>query len=174
MSRATNPDGTPWWVSTGPPQPSPPVDESPTSSSTAEHEAPVSAPARDTDSGDSSTASAGASFFGITPESQAAALNAGLNLVTAVLDAVSRPLTGEPEQSSTHDVSACGVCPLCVGLKSLREHDAELADLVESAMSGVTTSIEKLTGLLPDIAERAAEALAGSLIKIAFKNMSGK
>lgn len=161
MTRATNPDGTPWWVSTGPPQPSQPQPEQPQPQPVAD-ESPTD------------TASASNSFFGITPESQAAALNAGLNLITAVLDVVSRPLTGAEEQTSTHDVSACGVCPLCVGLEALREHDESLAELVESAMSGVTSSVEKLTGLVPDLAERAAEALAGSLIKMAFKNMSGK
>lgn len=173
MTRATNPDGTPWWVSTGPPQPSAPAEAASADMPHAEPEE-TPAPSSSATSESASESSSSGSFFGITPESQAAALNAGLNLVTAVLDAVSRPLTGEPEQASTHDVSACGVCPLCVGLKSLREHDEELADLVESAMSGVTSSIEKLTGLLPEMAERAAEALAGSLIKIAFKNMAGK
>lgn len=163
MTRATNPDGTPWWVSTGPPQPSAPIDSPEPETESTSQSSPQAEPA-----------ASGGSIFGITPESQAAALNAGLNLITAVLDVVSRPLTGEPEQESTHDVSACGVCPLCVGLKTLREHDEELADLVESAMSGVTSSVEKLIGLLPDLAERFAETMASSLVRIAFKNMSGK
>ncbi len=168
MTRATNPDGTPWWVSTGPPQPTaphtsaalPPQGENPT---------PQDAP----QTSRSTTDVPSNSLFGITPESQAAALNAGLNLVTAILDVVSRPLTGEDNESQ-HDVSTCGVCPLCVGVSALREHDADLADLVESAMAGVTGSVEKLTSMVPEMAEKLSEAVATNLVKLAFKNMSGK
>lgn len=157
MTRATNPDGTPWWVSTGPPQPA--------------------APSQSVPSDDSQTDSmtAGDSLFGITSETQAAALNAGLNLITAVLEIVAKPLNAKDEPAAApHDPQTCGICPLCVGLETLKEHDPALAELVESAMAGVTASAEKLTTLLPDLAERAAEALAGSLVKLAFKNMSGK
>ena len=58
--------------------------------------------------------------------------------------------------------------------QTLKEHDPALAELVESAMSGVTASVEKLSGLLPELAERAAEAFASSLVKMAFKNMTAK
>lgn len=169
MTRAMNPDGTPWWVSTGPPQPSNPEPSSPAVSDGKGEERQSS----DSADGSSQSANSAPPFFGITPESQAAAFNAGLNLVTALLDAVSRPLTGE-EAASEHDVSACGVCPLCVGVKALRDHDEDLADLVESAMAGVTSSAEKLTSMLPDLAEKLSEAVATNLVKFAFKNMSGK
>ena len=161
MTRATNPDGTPWWVSTGPPQPS-----APTSG-----DGPSPAPSSPASEAQSSSES----FLGMTAESQAAALNAGLNLVTAVLDIVSKPLNPKEEAvPEPHDPSTCGICPLCVGLQTLKEHDPALAELVESAMSGVTASVEKLSGLLPELAERAAEAFASSLVKMAFKNMTAK
>jgi hypothetical protein len=57
---------------------------------------------------------------------------------------------------------------------ALREHDADLADLVESAMAGVTGSVEKLTSMVPEIAEKISEAVATNLVKLAFKNMAGK
>ena len=119
MTRATNPDGTPWWVSTGPPQPS-----APTSG-----DGPSPAPSSPASEAQSSSES----FLGMTAESQAAALNAGLNLVTAVLEIVAKPLNPK-----------------------------------------VTASVEKLSGLLPELAERAAEAFASSLVKMAFKNMTAK
>lgn len=161
MTRATNPDGTPWWVSTGPPQPSAPKEPD--------------QPAAQASAADAETQQTSESFLGMTAESQAAALNAGLNLVTAVLDIVAKPLNPKEDTApAPHDPSTCGICPLCVGLQTLKEHDPALAELVESAMSGVTSSVEKLAGLLPELAERAAEALAGSLVKMAFKNMSSK
>ena len=161
MTRATNPDGTPWWVSSGPPQPSaPPAEDEPS-------------PTQPSPSSEAQSSSE--SFLGMTAESQAAALNAGLNLVTAVLEIVAKPLNPKEEPvPEPHDPATCGICPLCLGLQTLKEHDPALAELVESAMSGVTASVEKLSGLLPELAEKAAEAFAGSLVKMAFKNMSSK
>lgn len=142
----------PWWVSTGPPSPSAPKFEIPKPAS-----------------GNSTNDSPGeSSFFGISPEAQSAAINSGLSLLSAFMEVVSKPLNGQ-EQTSTHDVETCGVCPLCVGVKALREHDENLADLVESAMKGVTSSAEKLTEVWPNAMDAITESVVSAVIKSMMK-----
>ena len=173
MGRALNPDGTPWWVSTGPPS---------QSASQAASEPAVTAPSDlhpETEIPTANTAStkdgrtSGFSFeavndvlgsFGVTPAAQAAAINSGLNLLTGVMNLVSTPLNGK-EESSVHVVATCGVCPLCVGVAALREHDEGLADLVESALAGVTSSVEKVRALVPDVMDNISEAFVEAIVR---------
>jgi hypothetical protein len=89
-------------------------------------------------------------------------------LLSAFLDVISKPLNGE-EQTSTHDIETCGVCPLCVGVKALREHDENLADLAESAMKGVTSSGEKLKELFPNALDTLTESVVSAVIKSMMK-----
>ena len=177
MSRALNPDGTPWWVSTGPPQkPVPNLDSLATAT---EQMVPPQAHVADAELPPQIDVGAATSntfpsplesltgFFGglgVTPEATAAAATSGLNLLTGVINLVSTPLNG-PEQTSVHVVASCGTCPLCVAVAALREHDESMADLVESALGGVTSSIEKLTGLIPNIVENLSETLVEVVVR---------
>ena len=144
----------PWWVSTGPPTSNTPKFEVPKTETKTE------VPKTET--------KAESNFFGISAEAQTAAINSGLGLISAFMDAVSKPLNGQ-EQTSTHDVATCGVCPLCVGVKALREHDENLADLVESAMKGVTSSAEKLKEILPSAMDSITESVVTAVIKSMMK-----
>ncbi len=148
----------PWWVSTGPPTSQSPKFEIPKVKNEKVETSEESKTETKTDSG----------FFGISTEAQSAAINSGLGLLSAFMDAVSKPLNGQ-EQTSTHDVETCGVCPLCVGVKALREHDENLADLVESAMKGVTSSAEKLKEILPSAMDTITESVVSAVIKSMMK-----
>jgi hypothetical protein len=148
----------PWWVSTGPPTSQSPKFEIPKVKNEKVETSEESKAETKTDSG----------FFGISTEAQSAAINSGLGLLSAFMDAVSKPLNGQ-EQTSTHDVETCGVCPLCVGVKALREHDENLADLVESAMKGVTSSAEKLKEILPSAMDAITESVVSAVIKSMMK-----
>ena len=185
MSRAMNPDGTPWWVSTGPPQKNP-AQESPVAAAAAAQETSQpqfqqpqaeqpsfgqpSQSAPDASSTASETTSPLDSLsgflsgLGVTPEVTAAAAVSGLNLLTGVINLVSTPLNG-PEQTSVHIVSSCGTCPLCVAVAALREHDESMADLVESALGGVTSSIEKLAGMIPHVVDSLSETLVEVVVR---------
>lgn len=147
-----NESAKPWWVSTGPPSPTAPKFEIPK-------------PKVEESQKNSNSES---NFFGVSPEAQSAAINSGLSLLTAFMDVISKPLNGQ-EQTSTHDVDTCGVCPLCVGVKTLREHDENLADLVESAMKGVTTSAEKLTEIWPNALDTLTESVVSAVVKSMMK-----
>ncbi len=144
----------PWWVSTGPPSPNAPKFEVPKKETNDE--------SAKTETKDESN------FFGISSEAQSSAINSGLGLLAAFMDAVSKPLNGQ-EQTSTHDVETCGVCPLCVGVKTLREHDENLADLVQSAMKGVTSSAEKLKEIWPTAIDSITESVVSAVIKSMMK-----
>ena len=169
--RPKNADGTPWWVSSGPPKPSEPsVSEQISSESSHSEETvanektseqPRAEETHNTQHNQSSTHDS--SFFGISPEMQATAVTTGLGLLNTVLDMVAKPLSDQ--QQTTHDVKSCGVCPLCVAVAAIREQDAGLADLIESAMSGVTGSVEKLSGMLPDVMDKITEALVSAAVK---------
>jgi hypothetical protein len=166
-------DGTPWWVSSGPP-----TKDEPTVAEqiVAENSAPPSAPKVETSEepkvshsdANAKDSASHSTFFGIDPEMQSAALATGLGLLTSVMDLIAKPSSGE-EQQSTHDPETCGVCPLCVAVSALREHDAGLADLVQSAMSGVTGSMEKLSHAFPDVADKISEALVTAAVKALLK-----
>ena len=160
--RPTNPDGTPWWVSSGPPTPGKPSVAEQIQEPVAEDFSSNYEPPKTHEESQSEMPSA--AWFGISPEQQSAAIATGLGFITAVADLVSKPLSGN-QQTSTHNVETCGVCPLCVTVGAIREHDAGLADLVESAMSGVTGSMEKLTGMLPDVSDRITEAVVSAAVK---------
>jgi hypothetical protein len=151
MSPETN---KPWWVSNGPP-----------ASDSAKFEIPKTKPSAQSQSNDSKPDS---TIFGISGEAQSAAINSGLSLLSAFMDAVSKPLNGK-EETSTHDVETCGVCPLCVGVKTLREHDENLAYLVESAMKGVTSSAEKLTEIWPNAVDTLTESVVSTVVKSMMK-----
>jgi len=155
MPRSLNPDGTPWWVSTGPPQ------------STQTSPQPTPTPAAAAAPSVDATASGLAGLLGITPQAQSAAISSGVGLVTAVLDLIAKPLAGSPpvEEVAPHDPATCGVCPLCVAVAMVRQHDAGLADLIESAMSGVTTSAEKLVGILPNALESLSETVVEAIVR---------
>ena len=146
----------PWWVSSGPPAPDSPKFEIPKPQET--NSAPKTEPKSETEN----------NFFGMSPAAQSAAINSGLSLLSTFLDVISKPLSGEA-QTSTHDIEACGVCPLCVGVKALREHDPNLADLAESAMKGVTSSGEKLKELFPNALDTLTESVVSAVIKSMMK-----
>lgn len=163
-SRPRNADGTPWWVSTGP-KPA----GSPTVSEQLADEAPTVG-AEDTShsqnaSSDSSQENVWSSLFEqvADPNKQAAVISTGLGLVTTFLDVIAKPL--QDDATSTHDPQTCGVCPLCVAVAAVREQDEGLADLIESAMKGVTGSVEKLTHLLPDVTDKITEAVVAAAVK---------
>ena len=143
----------PWWVSSGPP-----------SSATPKFEIPKSEPNEKSEK----TETKNESPFFIPEGLQANAINAGIGLITAFMETISKPLNGQ-EQTSTHDVEACGVCPLCVGVKAIREHDESLADLIESAMKGVTSSAEKLKEVWPNAMESLTESVVSAVIKAMMK-----
>ncbi|MEN9693100.1 MAG: hypothetical protein RLZZ330_744 [Actinomycetota bacterium] len=149
----------PWWVSSGPPSSDSPKFEIPKSESPkVENETNTT----------SEQKKDGDNFFGMSAGAQTAAINSGLSLLSAFLDVISKPLNGE-EQTSTHDIETCGVCPLCVGVKALREHDENLADLAESAMKGVTSSGEKLKELFPNALDTLTESVVSAVIKSMMK-----
>ncbi len=154
MSGATE---KPWWVSSGPP-------------SDVSHKFEIpKAKIEDGSKAETKTDSkAETGFLGLSSEAQSAAINSGLGLLSAFMEAVSKPLNGE-NQTSTHDVEACGVCPLCVGVKALREHDENLADLVESAMKGVTSSAEKLKEIWPNAMDTLTESVVSAVVKTIMK-----
>ncbi|MEY2634814.1 MAG: hypothetical protein RIS75_754 [Actinomycetota bacterium] len=173
MGRSLNPDGTPWWVSTGPPSQSVPQPAAePAVSAKREQELEPEIPSTDTSSNTSESVSSHPfeavtdvlGSLGVTPAAQAAAINSGLNLLTGVMNLVSTPLNGK-EETSVHVVATCGVCPLCVGVAALREHDEGLADLVESALAGVTSSVEKVRALVPDVMDNISEAFVEAIVR---------
>lgn len=156
MTNENKPSEKPWWVSSGPPSPDAPRFEIPKPRQSSDE--PKTEPKPESDS----------SFFGMSSGAQAAAINSGLNLLSTFLDVISKPLNGE-EKTSVHDIEACGVCPLCVGVKALREHDENLADLAESAMKGVTASGEKLKELFPNALDTLTESVVSAVIKSMMK-----
>lgn len=101
-----------------------------------------------------------ASSFAITPE----IVQTGLNLATGLVDNISKVFTQNDGQI-LHDVSVCGVCPVCVALKDLKKKDPELASLIESALAGVTTSYEKIKERLPDLLEPVTRIIVDSLVQ---------
>ena len=177
-----NPDGTPWWVSTGPPQKIAPtstqIDSPVQEISQPQAQVPKVEQPMPSIENDESISSASKSPFdsitgflsglGVTPELSAAAAESGLNLLTGVINLVSTPLNGT-EQTSVHVVATCGTCPLCVGVATLREHDAAMADLVESALGGVTSSIEKLSGMLPNLVDSVSENLVEAVVRTVLR-----
>lgn len=152
----------PWWVSTGPPNAQTPKFEIPNKQTMQEEDS------QSQTEDESAKEKSDSGFFGISNQAQMAAINSGLGLLSAFMDAVSKPLNGQ-EQVSTHDVETCGVCPLCVGVKALREHDENLADLVESAMKGVTSSAEKLKEIWPTAIDTITESVVSAVIKSMMK-----
>jgi hypothetical protein len=174
MARSLNPDGTPWWVSTGPPQKgeqSAQGMQPPSAESSAQPQPERSTtqtpgdPSSSTQAGNPMDAINGVlGSIGVTPEVQAAAINSGINLLTGVMNLVSTPLNGKAE-TSVHVVATCGVCPLCVAVAALREHDEGLADLVESALAGVTSSVEKLSGMVPGVLDNISEAFVEAIVR---------
>lgn len=153
----------PWWVSSGPP-----------SAESPKFEIPKVEPATSEKSKDEQEPNAEKSapfdfsFLGINPQTQAELFTSGISLLTAFMEVVSKPLNGQ-EQTSTHDVETCGICPLCVAVKAIREHDENLADLLESAMKGVTSSAEKLKEVLPSAVDSLTENVVSAIIKAMMK-----
>jgi hypothetical protein len=52
-----------------------------------------------------------------------------------------------------------------VAVAALREHDESMADLVESALGGVTSSIEKLAGMIPHVVDSLSETLVEVVVR---------
>ena len=162
--QSDNRDNKPWWLSSGPPRHDvPPATERTTAESAQQEPEAESQQKPHEQSHAKEQSHDSSSFFGISPEMQATAVTTGLGLLTAVMDMVAKPMSDK--QESTHDVKSCGVCPLCVAVAAIREQDAGLADLIESAMSGVTGSVEKLSGMLPDVMDKITEALVSAAVK---------
>ena len=161
MSQENN---RPWWVSSGPPTTDSPKFEVPDtkSSSGGSNSQKSEEDEQKTDTGFDF------SFLGVNPQMQAELLSSGINLLSAVIDVISKPLNGS-EQTSTHDVQTCGICPLCLAVKTIREHDESLADLIESAMKGVTSSAEKLKEVWPTKVDSLTENIVSAVIKAMMK-----
>lgn len=150
MTRAMNEDGTPWWVSTGPPQPtSEPQAESP------KFEIPTDSPEEPAS---------------VSSESWQDAMRAGLGLFTAFAQVVTETIDQQAADTpKVHSVSDCGVCPVCVAVSALKEHDPRLGGLVEGALAGVASSAEKLAELIPDAKDVVAQQLIESVVKAFIK-----
>lgn len=89
MSATNNSAEKPWWVSSGPPTSDTPKFEIPKPQEKLNFQEQNSAPKND-----SKTESEN-NLFGMSPATQTAAINTGLNLLSSFLDAISKPLNGE-------------------------------------------------------------------------------
>lgn len=158
MPRAMNPDGSPWWVSTGPPA------------------RPAAAPSQSTagDSANSSHSSdqPNAATEGSTdwsewldPSTVAATMRAGVGLLTGFLAVVSQTAAADESPAEPHDVSACGICPVCVAVAALKEHDPTLGSWVESALAGVTSGAERVAEFVPNAKDAITEQLVAAVTK---------
>lgn len=102
---------------------------------------------------------------GFDPQVAQSALRAGLGLFAAFAEAVSTP-SNEPQlDATTHSVADCGVCPLCVAVTALKEHEPTLGGLVESAMAGVTSSAEKLAEFVPNARDAVTDQLVSAVVR---------
>lgn len=128
---------TAWWLSSGPPQPTRPVEN------------------------DSHSSESG---FVLTPE----VVQTGLNIASGFADTFAKMFSQNPGQV-IHDVSVCGVCPVCVTVQDLKKHDPELASLIEGALGGVTHSYERLKGRLPELLEPVTKLIVDSLVQSIVK-----
>lgn len=169
MPRAMNPDGTPWWVSSGPPARSgePAAGVPPEAEPVVEvaveldvESEPVGEGATQDRPGDWSEL--------LDPALAAATLRAGAGLLAGFLDLVTAETRASTAPPTAHDVAACGFCPVCVAVAALKEHDQNLGELVESALGGVTSSAERIAELVPHskdvITEQLVEAVARALL----------
>lgn len=161
MPRAVNPDGTPWWVSSGPPGSPAAAGEAKTEASPHPESEPAAAP-----DGESAPSGDWSEFF--DPAVAAATFRAGAGLLAGFLELVSSASRVEAEEPAPHDVATCGFCPVCVAVAALKEHDANLGNLVEGALGGVTSSAERIAELVPNakdlITEQLVEAVVRSLL----------
>lgn len=148
----------PWWVSSGPPNPETPRFEIPKPAENTSEEKTT----------DENKSGFDFSFLGLNPASQSELITNGLGLLNAVVEVLGKPLNGE-SQKSTHDLEACGICPLCVAVKAIRTHDENLADLIESAMKGVTSSAEKLKEVWPSAVDSLTESVVSAVVKAMMK-----
>lgn len=163
MPRAMNEDGTPWWVSHGPPveQPSATPPEPPKSTTTSVPEPePVASDTGDRAASDTSTQSSNPlSDVGLDE-----AMRAGLGLFSAFARVVTETVDSKfssaaEEPAAPHSVADCGVCPVCVAVAALKEHDERLGGLVESALAGAASGTERLAEAVPNVKDAVSEQL---------------
>lgn len=102
--------------------------------------------------------------FVLTPE----VVQTGLNIASGLIDGVTK-MFSQGSGEVIHDVRVCGVCPLCVTLNDIKKRDPELASLIESALSGVTHSYEKLKDRLPELMEPLSKIIVDSLVQSFLK-----
>ena len=162
MPRAMNEDGTPWWVSHGPPveQPSAAEPEQPKG-------APVPTPEPEPASETASQSSSDTSTQSSNPLSDVGldeAMRAGLGLFSAFARVVTETVDSKfssaaEEPAAPHSVADCGVCPVCVAVAALKEHDERLGGLVESALAGAASGTERLAEAVPNVKDAVSEQL---------------
>lgn len=102
---------------------------------------------------------------GFDPKAAQSALRAGLGLFTAFAQAVATPSHEPQVDSATHSLIDCGVCPLCVAVSALKEHEPTLGGLVESAMAGVTSSAERLAEFVPNTRDAVTDQLVSAVVR---------
>ena len=136
-----------WWLTSGPP--SEPLRDQGTADSQAK-------PATETPS---------IAGWAISPEVQQRTIEAGFSLFQQALSLLNPALN---QAESTHDVAACGVCPLCVAVEALRERDPALAELMESAMKGVTENAEAVVERFDDIVKALTETVSSAVVSAAL------
>lgn len=147
----------PWWLSHGPgPVPKPAGDLGLEVDESSADESPTSEPA-------------GWQHWldGLDPQAAQSAVRAGLGLFAAFADALATPSDSTRAQPQPHDLSECGVCPLCVAVSALKEHEPTLGALVENAMAGVTNSAERLAEFVPN----ARDAVTDQLVNAVMRNL---
>jgi len=104
------------------------------------------------------------SGFVLTPE----VVQTGLNIASGFAETFTKMFSQNPGQV-IHDVSVCGVCPVCVTVQDLKKRDPELASLIEGALGGVTHSYERLKGRLPELLEPVTKLIVDSLVQSMVK-----
>lgn len=149
MPRAMHEDGTPWWVSHGP------ADSAPAEPAAATSDGAMPDWLR---SGEQL-------LSGFDPKLAGQAFNAGIGLFTAFAELVSEPLDPDRQEQTTHDIESCGVCPVCVAVAALKEHEPRIGGLVESALAGVTSSGERLAELIPNARDAVTDQLVAAVLK---------
>lgn len=156
-------ESAPWWLSHGPGQPAAGSQPPPTLGLEVD---------TDFDAGvdGATTAASDAGSWqqlldGFDPQAAQSALRAGLGLFAAFAEAVATPTSQAPMDAATHSIADCGVCPLCVAVSALKEHEPTLGGLVESAMAGVTNSAERLAAFVPNARDAVTDQLVSAVVR---------